>query len=431
MMTPNQTTRGGQQDRPRIDELERKVAIMRRLAETSSVLNSTMRLKALLSSIMDTGVEIVESEAASVLLWDYKKQELVFAATTTADEHGQALIGKQVPLEGSIAGTVMRENRIVAVDNIRTTPDHYSKIDEQISFQTRSVLGVPMRSKNRIIGVLEAVNKRQGVWTEDDGYYLSVLAAQAAVAIEGAQLVTQLQLANEELNQLDKLKSDFIAIASHELRTPLGVILGYASFLQDTDDPQVREHASKMVSSAMQLRRIIEDLTNLRYLEHSALELHREDVAVADILNDLTQEIQSLAEARRHEMITVPPPYDLRLYVDRIRMGMAISNVLNNAVRFTPDGGRITVYAEARGREIWIMVTDTGIGLAKDQLERIFERFYQIEDHMTRINGGLGIGLSIARALVEAHGGRLWASSPGLNQGSTFTIAVPMIGSGT
>lgn len=412
-------------DKHKIAELERKVAILSRLAETSAVLNSTMRLKPLLGSIMDTAADIVDAEAASVLLWDYKKQELVFAATTTSDAYGQELIGKQVPLEGSIAGTVMRENRTVMVDKVRDTVGHYSKIDEQISFQTRSVLGVPMRSRNRIIGVLEGVNKRQGAWTDDDGYYLSVLAAQAAVAIEGAQLVTQLQLANEELNQLDKLKSDFIAIASHELRTPLGVILGYASFLQDTVDPQVREHASKMVNSAMQLRRIIEDLTNLRYMEQSQLELNLEDVPLVEMLRDLVGELQSLAEAKRHELTLMLPPFELRIRVDRIRMGMAIGNVLNNAIRFTPDGGRISVQVEQKPREVWIMVSDTGIGLAKEQLERIFERFYQIEDHMTRVNGGLGIGLSIARALVEAHGGRLWASSAGINQGSTFIIAVP------
>ncbi len=409
----------------KIAELERKVAILSRLAETSAVLNSTMRLKPLLGSIMDTAAEIVDAEAASVLLWDYKKQELVFAATTTSDTYGQELIGKQVPLEGSIAGRVMRENQIVAIDHVHDTIGHYSKIDEQTLFQTRSVLGVPMRSRNRIIGVLEAVNKRRAVWTKDDSYYLSVLAAQAAVAIEGAQLITQLQLANEELSQLDKLKSSFIAIASHELRTPLGVILGYASFLQDTLDPQVREHASKMVNGAMQLRRIIEDLTNLRYMEQSQLELNLEEVPLADVLREVGAELQSLAEAKRHELMIALPPPALRVRVDRLRIGMVISNVLNNAIRFTPDGGKINVRVEQKLREVWIIVSDTGIGLAKDQLERIFERFYQIEDHMTRVNGGLGIGLSIARALVEAHGGRLWASSPGLNQGATFIIAIP------
>lgn len=409
-----------------IQELERKVAVMTRLAETSAVLNSTLRLKPLLSVIMDTAAEIVEAEAASVLLWDSKNRELRFAATTTSAA-GQSVIGKLVPLEGSIAGSVMLENRVVVVNNTRLDARHYSKVDEATSFQTRSVLGVPMRSKNRLIGVLEAVNKRSSPWTTDDSHNLSILAAQAAVAIEGAQLVAQLQKANDELSQLDKLKSDFIAIASHELRTPLGVILGYASFLQEADDEEVRSHASKMVNSALQLQRIIEDLTNLRYLEQNSGALHLEEVPLNDLLNDATQEIRSLAEAKRQNLRVVPAPLQTRVHVDRIRMGMVLTNVLNNAIRFTPEGGDILVQTELRGlREAWVTVTDSGIGLLPEHFERIFERFYQVEDHMTRVNGGLGIGLSIARALAEAHNGRVWATSPGLNQGTTFTIAMPL-----
>jgi signal transduction histidine kinase len=106
---------------------------------------------------------------------------------------------------------------------------------------------------------------------------------------------------------------------------------------------------------------------------------------------------------------------------------MALINVLNNAVRFTPDYGRIAVAVELHGtREVWITVSDNGVGIAKDHLARIFDRFVQVEDHMTRNTGGLGIGLSIAQALVEAHEGRIWASSPGVNQGATFTIALPV-----
>jgi signal transduction histidine kinase len=380
----------------------------------------------MLSTLMDTAAEIVDAEAASVLLWDNTNQELRFAATTTGVA-GQALIGKLVPLEGSIAGTVMHENRIVAVNNAENDPRHYSKLDQEIEFRTRSILGVPMRSKNRVIGVLEAVNKRSTPWTKDDGYYLSILAAQAAVAIEGAQMVAALQKANDELSQLDKLKSDFIAIASHELRTPLGVILGYASFLQDATDPEVQTHAGKVVASALQLRRIIEDLTNLRYLEQHQSELYREHVAINEFVRDAVQEIAELSTAKGHRLAYQPLPENVYVSVDRSRMSMALINVLNNAVRFTPDYGHIGVEIELRGkREVWIHVHDNGVGIPKDQLARIFDRFVQVEDHMTRTNGGLGIGLSIAQALVEAHGGRIWASSPGANQGATFTIALPV-----
>lgn len=407
-----------------IEELERKVDILSRLAQISTVLNSTLKLKPMLSTLMDTAAEIVDAEAASVLLWDTKNNELRFAATTTG---GQALIGKLVPLEGSIAGSVMLENRIVAVNDVENDPRHYSKLDQENEFRTRSILGVPMRSKNRVIGVLEAVNKRSVPWTQNDGHYLSILAAQAAVAIEGAQMVAALQKANDELSQLDKLKSDFIAIASHELRTPLGVILGYASFLQDANDREVQSHAGKVVASALQLRRIIEDLTNLRYLEQHQSELQREMVSIDDFVRDALQEIEPLAEAKGHRITYTPTGKVAHVHVDRSRLSMALINVLNNAVRFTPDFGHIAVGVELRGkREVWITVSDNGVGIAREHLARIFDRFVQIEDHMTRSEGGLGIGLSIAQALVETHQGRIWASSHGVNQGATFTIALPI-----
>ena len=407
-------------------QLEHKVTILTRLSEISAVLNSTLRVKPLLSLIMDAAVEIVEAEAASVLLWDHQTDDLRFAATTTGTS-GQSLIGTPVPLEGSIAGTVLRENRIVTVADADQDTRHYTGVDEANDFHTRSVLGVPMRSRNRVIGVLEAVNKRQLPWTDDDANYLSILAAQAAVAIESAQLISALRKANEELSQLDKLKSSFIAIASHELRTPLGVILGYASFLQEMDDGEVRELASKVVGSALQLRRIIEDLTNLGYMEQNASDLQRETLPLADFLTEIVGEFRSLVEANRYQFEYVPPPPDLIVSLDRSRMGMALTNVLNNALRFTPETGRITVQSELHHeREVWIRVSDSGIGLPADQLERIFERFYQVEDHMTRTQGGMGIGLSIARAMVEAHGGRIFATSPGVKQGSTFTIVIPL-----
>jgi signal transduction histidine kinase len=406
--------------------LERKVQILTRLAEISAGLNSTLKLKPLLANIMDATVEVTDSEAASVLLWDHKTDELRFAASTTAAS-GSELIGKPVPLEGSIAGTVLRENRIVMANDVEQDPRHYTKVDQDIEFQTRSVLGVPMTSKNRLIGVLEAVNKRQPPWTVDDCNYVSILAAQAAVAIEGAQAVAQLQKANEELSQLDKLKSDFIAIASHELRTPLGVILGYATFLQETNDPQVADHAAKVVGSALQLRSIIEDLTNLRYLQAGEADLHRERMLVADIFRDVEHDMRSLASARRHNLRFVAPPPEVAIYADRMRLGMAITNLVNNAVRFTPEGGNILIQTELRPPHIALIVADTGVGFAKEQAEKIFDRFYQVEDHMTRKHGGLGVGLSITKALVEAHGGRIWAYSPGINQGATFTILLSLV----
>lgn len=408
-----------------IDQLQHRLDILNRLAEISLVLNSTWELDALLGHLMDAAAKITDSEAASVLLWEPQTRELRFAATTTA-QAGPSLIGVSVPLEGSIAGAILQNNEIVQVDDTARDPRHYDRLDQENRFETRSLLGVPMTVKERVIGVLEVINKRQLPWTSEDREFAAVLAAQAAVAIENTQLVTALQTANKELSELDKLKNDFIAIASHELRTPLAIIMGYASFLQEEAEGQMGELVAKVLESGLQLRAIIEALTNLRYLTQKASELHCHNVSLTEVLEDAVHDVLKSVEAKGHQLAVQFPEVEMTLYADSIRVGMALTNILNNAVRFTPDGGQINLRAEKHDDEVWIMVADNGIGLAENQLERIFEQFYQVEDHMTRQHGGLGIGLSIARATIGAHGGRVWAASPGLNQGATFTVALPL-----
>lgn len=407
-------------------ELENKVAVLTKLMEVSTRLNSTLQLDDLLSYIMDAAAEITDSESASVLLWNQNTRELFFAATTT-DNPGD-LIGKPVPLDGSIAGTILRERSIVEVNDVSKDPRHYSGISDASTLVTQSLLGVPMVVKNRTIGVLEAVNKRELPWTEDDHQYLQALAVQAAVAIEGAQLVGKLKRANEELSQLDKLKNDFIAIASHELRTPLGVILGYASFLQDetSTTPEAQAHVQKVMNSAMRLRKIIEDLTNLRYLQQNAADMDMMPISVEQLLKDVRFDVMTLLDAKGLRLQIVPVDPSLYVNADRARIAMALTNVLANAIEFTPNKDRILVETEARPGEVWIRVIDNGIGIEPGELERIFEKFYQVENHMTRHHEGLGIGLSISRALVEAHSGRIWAESEGLDKGTTVTLTLPL-----
>jgi len=410
----------------RVLYLEQQNIILRQLAEISASLNSRVSLEPLLKHIMDVAVEITNSEAASVLLWNGRKQQLFFAASTTAKTDDD-LIGMPVPME-SIAGTILRENSIIQIDDAKNDPRHYNKVDEDIEFETSSLLGVPMTYKDRVIGVLEAINKRQLPWTQDDRNYLSILAAQAAVAIEGAQLVTELKRANEELAELDKLKNDFIAIASHELRTPLGVIMGYASFLQEDTNPDTQEHAGKVVESALKLRKIIEDMVNLRYLKQKQSDLHREVVPIHEYLTGLERTIHQLIDVSQHdfkvEMKTIEVGH---VSIDQTRITMLMTNLINNALAFTPNNGMIKIYAEIRPVEVWLHVVDSGKGIEPADLERIFDEFTQVEDHMTRHHQGLGIGLSIAKAITLAHGGRIWAESDGMGKGANFTIALPRI----
>lgn len=407
-----------------IQELEKKIIILAQLAEISAALNSQLDLDSLLSYIMEVACQITGCDAASILLWDKKNKQLVFAASTTG-KYASMLIGKPVPMD-SIAGTILLKNEIIQLDDARSDPRHYSRVDEEIKFETRSLLGVPMSYKDRLIGVLEAINKHQLPWSEDDRNYLSILAAQAAVAIEGAQLVAELKAANEELSELDNLKNNFIAIASHELRTPLGVVMGYASFLQMEESPSAQENAAKVMESALKLRKIIDDMINLRYLKQKQSDLYLEKTTVGTVFQHFHRDTLTLLDNGKHNIRIVPPQPDIPITADVTRLVMALTNMLNNAIAFTPPQGDIKLTGHSDGYYAFIEMTDTGIGIPADQLTRIFEEFYQIEDHMTRRHGGLGIGLSIARAIVEAHNGTIVASSPGVGQGATFTVRLPM-----
>ena len=407
-----------------LTEYELEIQRLNRLVDVSLAINSTLALRPLLSVIMDYAAEITNAESASVMLYDHNTNQLRFVAATKSSP--EELLNILVPLEGSLAGTILRENRPIARDDLTDDPLHYRAADAQSGFETRSLLGVPMRYKDQTIGVLETVNKMEGLWTEEDERNMLVLASQAAVAIKNAQMVEQLRRAYNELDELDKLKNDFIAIASHELRTPLSVILGYATFLKEDAQGEVSAHASAVLNSALRMRNLIEDMTNLRYLKLGEAELTREHIPLAGIFQAAQNDVESMADAKGHTLEVIAPEMSLVVVVDRIKFGMAITNLLNNAIKFTPSGGHILLTHERKPNAVWIIVRDTGVGIPHDQLERIFEEFHQVEDHMTRRHGGMGLGLSIARALIEAHGGRIWAESDGMGHGSAFFINLPL-----
>jgi signal transduction histidine kinase len=181
-----------------------------------------------------------------------------------------------------------------------------------------------------------------------------------------------------------------------------------------------------VLNSALRMRNLIEDMTNLRYLKLGEAELTREHIPLAGIFQAAQNDVETMADAKGHTLEVIAPEMSLVVVVDRIKFGMAITNLLNNAIKFTPSGGHILLTHERKPNAVWIIVRDTGVGIPHDQLERIFEEFHQVEDHMTRRHGGMGLGLSIARALIEAHGGRMWAESDGMGHGSAFFINLPL-----
>jgi signal transduction histidine kinase len=402
---------------------QRMINQLARLVEINVTLNSTLELDPLLQYILDTAVELLECEAVSILLYNKELKQLRFAAATGSDPDELADI--LVPLDNSVAGTVFRENEPVVINDVSQDTRHYNQVGEKTQFQVRSLVGVPMRIREQTMGVLEALNKRSSIFTYADTKLLSIIASQAAVAINNAQLVQELQEANAQLSETDEMKSRFMAVASHELRTPLGIIMGYATFLKEEAQGDLSEHASNVLNAALELRALVEDMTNMNLIYTGRRDVRPEPIAFQEIIHEAWSEIASTAHAKNDNIILSLPDEPVMVNADK-KMKLVLVNLLNNAVRFTPDAGEIQVRLTTMEDEALLAVRDNGIGLAPENIERIFEQFYQVEDHMTRRHGGLGLGLAIAKVLVDLHGGRIWAESEGIGEGSTFKVSLPL-----
>jgi len=398
---------------------------LERLLEVSRTLSSTLDLPQLLQSIVDIAADLTQSEAASILLYNATSGELRFE-TASGEPRGE--LGKMsVPLESSIAGWVFTHTRPLVVQDATADPRVYRRVDNALNFRTRSILGVPLMVKQEAIGVIEAVNKQPGRhYTEDDLAILESLAAQASIAIENARLLARLQEANSELLRLDRMKSDFIAIASHELRTPLGLILGHATFLRELIPKQYDEQMEVIVRSAMRLKTIIEDMSTISHKEEGQSRVRRAPFSVAKLVEDAVGRFREAAAEKQIELgHDLPPNNPLVIHGDRDKIDVALTNLVRNAVTFTDRGGQVGVKAEVEGGFVRVYVVDTGVGIPTGEVERIFERFYQVESHLTRKHGGMGLGLSIAKAMVEMHNGQIWCESKeGL--GSLFCIVLPV-----
>ena len=415
MTTPSKT---GQ-----LKDLEGRHKLLLRLVELSVTLNSTLDLEALLQLITSTATELLDCEAASILLYDEKNPRLFFAAATGSDPAKLAEV--PVPIDSSLAGTIFRTNQPLILNKVEQDPRHYSLVSEHIKFNIKTLLGVPMPIKDRTMGVLEAVNKRDGVFTQSDITILSVTAAHAAIAINNARLLRATQQALEKVKITNQIKSNFLALASHELRTPLGIILGYGTFLQEGAKGELSDHAHQVLSAAAQMRSLLDQMKNLTLLQSDEMEMKPMRISIQDVLNFALDEIKYSAARRDLQLSYAVQDEPIFVNVDPEKTTLAFVNILNNAIRFSPEGSEILIGAAEQGGKIMAWIQDHGMGIPVDKLEKIFEEFYQIEPPNTRSYGGLGIGLTIARGLIEVQGGKIWAESEGAGKGSTLKVLLP------
>lgn len=404
--------------------LKRTLGQFARLIEISLQLNSMLDPDELLQFIIESGTEILECEAVSVLLFDEGEKRLRFAAST--DLNPDELAEIPVPIDNSVAGMIFTTNRPELINDAFSDPRIYKQVGETSSLPTRNLIGVPMNIGERTIGVIEGINKKSGGFTKEELDLLTVIGSQAAVAINNANLLSSLKRAYNELTEVDKIKSDFIAIASHELRTPLNIILGYSEFLKEDAKGELSSHAERVLTAAQHMRTLIEDMTNMNLLEMGNTEIKTSKVTLQEVVHEAVKEVQTIADTKGVHLTRDYRKDPLEVQIDRDMIKRVCLNVLNNAIRFSPKDTTVKLSVKTEQKFAQISVVDQGIGIPVDELEKIFEEFYQVEDHRTRRFGGMGLGLAIARAITHLHGGRIWAESGGAGKGSTFHILLPL-----
>jgi signal transduction histidine kinase len=378
----------------------------------------------LLQRLTTTAVDLTGSASASVLEFDESSNCLRFVAVPWFWR--QLLKDIFVPLDKSIAGWVFANNKLQIVQNVKKDPRHYTLVDQLTNFTTSSLLAVPMAYKGETIGVIEVVNKGDGrQYTEEDATLIETLATYAAMVLGNINLEKRIQETRNEFAELDRMKSNFIAITSHELRTPLGLILGHATFLRETISPDHREPMDTIIRNATRLKEIIESLTEVDNYEAGVARIRQNSISIPSIIRDVVASFQDMAASKNITLQEDIRDEDLQVEADANKITVAVSNLIRNALTFTNTGGQVQVMAESVTGHVQVSVKDDGIGIPASDLGRIFDRFFQVESHLTRRHTGMGLGLSVAKSMIELHGGRIWVESVE-GKGSTFSFLLPL-----
>ena len=292
----------------------------------------------------------------------------------------------------------------------------------------RSYVSVPIRIRDYMIGVLTLFSSESGRrYTTNDVRIAEDLASRAAIAFDNAGLYSALR-------EADRRKDEFLAILAHELRNPLAPIRSAVEImrLKNNEDPDLTTVRDIIDRQTYQMTRIVDDLLDISRITHGRIELQKRRVSLANVIESAVESSRPLITERRHELAVSVPAEPVWIEVDPTRLAQAVLNLLNNAAKFTPPGGKIWLNAvrAAEGNpateQIVITVRDTGIGVPENMRERIFELFTQGERSTEPVQGGLGVGLMLVRSLVEMHGGTIDVHSAGQGMGSEFTVRLPV-----
>ncbi len=385
------------------------IARLEQLIEISRALSSTLHLRPLLHRIVVAGQDLTESLDCSILLVDRQSGKLYFEEATNL----QGVHSIIVPMEGSVAGWVVQNGKPLVVNDARNDPrfGFSTKVDEQTSITTDSILAVPLITREGVIGVLEAINKEKGTFTEEDVELLSVLGSQAAVAVQNALLFQQ---------------SDLISEIVHEMRTPLNSVIAYADLMKRpaVTLAQCLQFADIIQHEAERISKMTNNFLDLAQLQSGRASLAQDPVDLGTVIHMALNVLKPQADDKQITLMVDVPVAPPSVRGDAQRLHQVLLNLVSNAVKYCNSGDDITISVMREEDHVTVSVADTGPGIPSDALPSIFERFYRVPGSERRAVG-TGLGLAITQQIIEAHGGTIFVNSEE-GQGATFTFTLPM-----
>jgi K+-sensing histidine kinase KdpD/ActR/RegA family two-component response regulator len=402
-----------------------------RLYTLSARLSQAITLEAVAVAIVRHGKIVAGASAGSVaLLVEGPQFEPLYA-----EDYPRQIVEawQRYPAETGLCSTAAVETRLpVFVGSFAEWQQQYSHSASMAAdggYASAAVL--PLLVESLPIGVLSFHFTVPVNFDDEYRALLTSVAQHAAQALDRARLYESSQRARTEAEAANRSKDDFLSIVSHELRTPLSAVLGWASMLRNQmlDANRSRRAIESIYTNATRQAHLIDELLDVSRIAAGRASLDLQQIDLGENVGGAVEAIMPLAESKGLEVRVDPLPADVHVVADPRRLEQVFLNLLGNAVKFTPAGGRITVGATAAEGSVEVRVVDTGRGIAPEFLPQVFERFRQADSGAARSTGGLGLGLFIARRLVEAQGGTIDADSEGEGRGSTFSVTLPAVSS--
>ncbi len=400
------------------------------LYDITRMLNSSLNLTDTLGRVMNSLIQLTGAERSCLMLLTSQGRLEIKAACHFDQEDVAAC---DLEISHTVVRNVVEHHQPIVTTNAQLD-SRFSEQESVVGYHLRSIACVPLQVRDRVIGALYLDNRmREGVFSESDLPMLTMFASHAAIAIENARLydqvhshATELATTVHRLQELDRLKDEFIQNVSHELRTPLSVLQGYA-FLLDAGElgelrPEQREPVTIINRRVQMLSDIVRDITFILETESSPFEpqpVHLNELAHTALEAFQVAIQQAGLTLRTNIPSSLAPVKGSPRYLRRV-----LDNLLSNAVKFTPTGGTIGVLLREEKDHVVLQVSDTGIGIAPHQYKYIFDRFYQVDGPSQRRYGGMGLGLALVKEAVELHGGSVSVTSEE-GRGSVFTVILP------